>query len=134
MEEMPVRAWTGPGRIYKVSNLLLVDVKCNLFQLEVLLVGCVLTGGALCPPSSEELRRMQEQMQRLQQQLEANQKASSSSSAPVTTKGRPAGPKTMTPKPTPPRQPTSKLTQAKPATTTQKTKTQAGKHFVVICG
>ncbi|XP_044042345.1 protein MCM10 homolog isoform X2 [Siniperca chuatsi] len=73
----------------------------------------------------EELRRMQEQMQRLQQQLEASQKVSASSSAPATTAGRSAGPKPMTPKPTPPRQPTSKLSQAKPATTTQKTKTQA---------
>nr|XP_033470843.1 protein MCM10 homolog [Epinephelus lanceolatus] len=73
----------------------------------------------------DQLRRMQEQMQRLQQQLEASQKASTSSSTPVTTAGSSAGPKPMTPKPTPPRQPTSKLTQAKPASTTQNTKTQA---------
>ncbi|KAI3366921.1 hypothetical protein L3Q82_009564 [Scortum barcoo] len=72
----------------------------------------------------EELRRMQEQMQRLQQQLEASQKVSASPSTPVRTAERPAGPKLMTPKPTHPRQSTSQLTQAKPASSTQKT--QAG--------
>ncbi|XP_075932212.1 protein MCM10 homolog [Anarhichas minor] len=71
----------------------------------------------------DELRRMQEQMQRLQQQLEASQKVSPSSSTPVLTAGSSAGPKPMTPKPTPTRQPTSK--QTKPASTTQKAKTQA---------
>ncbi|KAM9334611.1 protein MCM10 homolog [Symphorus nematophorus] len=73
----------------------------------------------------DELRRMQDQMKRLQQQLEASQKVSTSSSTPVRTAGSSAGPKPMTPKPTPPRQPTSKVTQAKPAAATQKTKTQA---------
>ncbi|XP_076578381.1 protein MCM10 homolog [Chaetodon auriga] len=71
----------------------------------------------------DELRRMQEQMQRLQQQLERSQKVSTSSSTPVTSAGGSAGPKQMTPKPTPPQQPTSKVTQAKSAA--QKTKTQA---------
>ncbi|XP_041819824.1 protein MCM10 homolog [Chelmon rostratus] len=71
----------------------------------------------------DELRRMQEQMQRLQQQLEASQKVSTPSSTPVISAGSSAGPKPMTPKPTPPRHSTSKLSQAKSAA--QKTKTQA---------
>ncbi|KAM9845836.1 protein MCM10 homolog [Aulostomus maculatus] len=65
----------------------------------------------------EELRRMQVKMQQLQQQLEESQKASSSSTK---SPGRPASPKV-----TPRRQPTSKVTQAKPAAATQKTKNQA---------
>ncbi|XP_042367369.1 protein MCM10 homolog isoform X2 [Plectropomus leopardus] len=69
----------------------------------------------------DQLRRMQEQMQRLQQQLEASQKSSTTSSTPVNTAGSSAGAKPVTPRPTPPRQPT----QTKPASTTQKTKTQA---------
>ncbi|XP_034382608.1 protein MCM10 homolog isoform X2 [Cyclopterus lumpus] len=73
----------------------------------------------------DELRRMQEQMQRLQQQLEASQKVSPSSSAPVLTARSSADPKPMTPKPKPARPPTSKLTPAKPASTTQRAKTQA---------
>ncbi|TKS91116.1 Protein MCM10 -like protein [Collichthys lucidus] len=68
----------------------------------------------------DELRRMQEQMQRLQQQLEASQKASTSSSTPAKTAGSLASPKPTTPKLN-----TSKTTQGKPATATQKTKTQA---------
>lgn len=68
----------------------------------------------------DELRRMQEQMQRLQQQLEASQNASTSSSTPAKTTGSLASPK-----PTTPNLNTSKTTQAKPATATQKTKTQA---------
>ncbi|GAA6219313.1 protein MCM10 homolog isoform X1 [Lates japonicus] len=72
----------------------------------------------------EELKKMQEQMKRLQQQLEASQKVSTPSSTPVRTAGSSAGPKTVTPKPRTPRQLTSKMTQAKPAATTQKTKTQ----------
>uniref|UniRef100_A0A8C2ZM86 Protein MCM10 homolog n=1 Tax=Cyclopterus lumpus TaxID=8103 RepID=A0A8C2ZM86_CYCLU len=82
-----------------------------------------------CPPSSDELRRMQEQMQRLQQQLEASQKVSPSSSAPVLTARSSADPKPMTPKPKPARPPTSKLTPAKPASTTQRAKTQIGSTF-----
>ncbi|KAG8005804.1 Protein MCM10-like protein, partial [Nibea albiflora] len=70
--------------------------------------------------SSDELRRMQEQMQRLQQQLEANQKASTSSSTPAKTAGSLASPKPTTPKLN-----TSKTTQGKPATATQKPKTEA---------
>ncbi|KAM6961558.1 protein MCM10 homolog [Tautogolabrus adspersus] len=66
----------------------------------------------------DELRRMQEQMQRLQQQLEASQKGSSVS--PVTKKGS-----SVSPKPVTPNLKTSKLAQAKPATSTQKTNTQA---------
>ncbi|XP_054480640.1 protein MCM10 homolog isoform X2 [Anoplopoma fimbria] len=73
----------------------------------------------------DELKRMQEQMQRLQQQLEASQKVPPSSSTPVLTARSSAGPKPMTPKPTPTRKPTSKLTPAKPASNTQKAKTQA---------
>ncbi|XP_060886038.1 protein MCM10 homolog isoform X1 [Labrus mixtus] len=65
-----------------------------------------------------ELKRMQEQMQRLQQQLEASQKSSSVS--PVTKKGSSASPKPVTPN-----LKNSKLAQTKPATSTQKTKTQA---------
>ncbi|XP_069013055.1 protein MCM10 homolog isoform X1 [Embiotoca jacksoni] len=64
----------------------------------------------------EELKRMQEQMQKLQQQLESSQKVSSPS---VGTTGG-----SVTPKPTPTRQPTSRLRQAKPAAATQKTNTQ----------
>ncbi|XP_039996343.1 protein MCM10 homolog isoform X2 [Xiphias gladius] len=73
----------------------------------------------------EELRQMREQMQRLQQQLEASQKVCTPSSTPVRTAVSSAGPKHMTPKPTPPQQLTSKVTQAKPAATTQKIKTEA---------
>uniref|UniRef100_A0A8C9ZEQ3 Protein MCM10 homolog n=1 Tax=Sander lucioperca TaxID=283035 RepID=A0A8C9ZEQ3_SANLU len=71
--------------------------------------------------------RMQEQMQRLQQQLEASQKVSTSSSTPVKAAGSTARPKPMTPKP----KPTAKLAQAKPASTTPKTKAQSGRHLVV---
>lgn len=67
-------------------------------------------------------------MQRLQQQLEASQKVSMSSSTPVRTAGTSAGPKPVTPKPLPNQQLTSK--PAKPAATTEKTKTQAGKKFI----
>lgn len=74
---------------------------------------------------------MREQMQRLQQQLEASQKVCTPSSTPVRTAVSSAGPKHMTPKPTPPQQLTSKVTQAKPAATTQKIKTEAGKQVVV---
>lgn len=74
---------------------------------------------------------MQEQMQRLQQQLEASQNVSPSSSTQVPTAGSSAGPKPMTTKPTPPRQPTFKRTPAKPASTTQKARTPAGRHVVV---
>uniref|UniRef100_A0A8C9ZJI1 Protein MCM10 homolog n=1 Tax=Sander lucioperca TaxID=283035 RepID=A0A8C9ZJI1_SANLU len=70
---------------------------------------------------------MQEQMQRLQQQLEASQKVSTSSSTPVKAAGSTARPKPMTPKP----KPTAKLAQAKPASTTPKTKAQSGRHLVV---
>ncbi|XP_071358181.1 protein MCM10 homolog isoform X2 [Trachinotus anak] len=73
----------------------------------------------------EELRQMQMQMQRLQQQLEGSQKVSIPSSTPVRTAGSSAAPKPVTPKPTPPRLLTSKVTQAKPAAATQKIKTQA---------
>lgn len=67
-------------------------------------------------PSSDELRRMQEQMQRLQQQLEASQNGSSSSPGAADSL---AGPKSTTPK----------STKAKTIAATQKTKMQAGKHF-----
>ncbi|XP_040886150.1 protein MCM10 homolog isoform X3 [Toxotes jaculatrix] len=70
----------------------------------------------------EELRQMKEQMKRLQQQLEANQRVSTPSSTPVRTAGSSAGPKQITPKPTPPRQLTSKVAQAKPAATTLRTR------------
>ncbi|XP_029351311.1 protein MCM10 homolog [Echeneis naucrates] len=73
----------------------------------------------------EELRQMQKQMQRLQQQLQASQKVSTPPSTPVRTAGRSAGPKPVNPKPTPPRQPTSNVTQAIPAAASQRTKTQA---------
>ncbi|KAF1372538.1 hypothetical protein PFLUV_G00266540 [Perca fluviatilis] len=73
----------------------------------------------------DELRRMQEQMQRLQQQLEASQKVSTSSSPPVTAAGSTARPKPVTPKPTRTPQPTAKLAQAKPTSTTPKTKAQS---------
>uniref|UniRef100_A0A665U4C7 Protein MCM10 homolog n=1 Tax=Echeneis naucrates TaxID=173247 RepID=A0A665U4C7_ECHNA len=64
-------------------------------------------------------------MQRLQQQLQASQKVSTPPSTPVRTAGRSAGPKPVNPKPTPPRQPTSNVTQAIPAAASQRTKTQA---------
>ncbi|XP_019948078.2 protein MCM10 homolog [Paralichthys olivaceus] len=69
----------------------------------------------------EELRKMQEQMQRLQQQLEVSQKVSTPTSTPVRTGGSSTAPKRMTPKPTPPRQITTKMATAKPAAATQKT-------------
>lgn len=71
---------------------------------------------------------MQEQMRQLQQQLEVSQKVPTSSST-LRTAGSSAGPKPTTPKPTPALKPNSKVTQAKPAATIQKTKTQAGKKF-----
>lgn len=70
-------------------------------------------------PSSDELRRMQEQMQRLQQQLEASQNGSSSSLTSPGAADSLAGPKSTTPK----------STKAKTIVVTQKTKMQAGKHF-----
>lgn len=60
---------------------------------------------------------MQEQMQRLQQQLEASQKVSTSFSTPARTAENST-------RPTP-------STQAKPTTSKEKPKKQAGKHFVV---
>lgn len=109
----------GELRCILFSDLLPVTM---CFSSVSLLVG--FNGGAFCL-SSDELRRMQEQMQRLQQQLEASQKASTSSSTPAKTAGSLASPKPTTPKLN-----TSKTTQGKPATATQKTKTQAGKHLV----
>ncbi|XP_044200039.1 protein MCM10 homolog [Thunnus albacares] len=81
----------------------------------------------------EELRRMQEQMQRLQQQLEASQTVPTSSST-IRTAGSSAGPKPTTPKPKPPQKPISKVTQAKPAATIQKTKTQAASSSTPVRG
>ncbi|XP_030576225.1 protein MCM10 homolog [Archocentrus centrarchus] len=69
----------------------------------------------------EELRQMKEQMQRLQQQLEASQKVTTPSATPTKTSGSSASLAPVTPKPAPTRQPTSKLSQAKPAANTQKT-------------
>ncbi|KAG7215877.1 hypothetical protein INR49_021858 [Caranx melampygus] len=68
----------------------------------------------------EELRQMQMQMQRLQQQLEASQKVSTPSSTPVRASGSSAGPKPVTPKPTP----AQRLTSKPAAAAAQKTKTQ----------
>nr|XP_020457163.1 protein MCM10 homolog isoform X2 [Monopterus albus] len=73
----------------------------------------------------EKLRQMQEQMQRLQQQLEMSQKVSPSSSTPIRKAESSAGPRAVTLKPTPSRQLSYIVTQAKPAATIEKTKTQS---------
>ncbi|XP_063316244.1 protein MCM10 homolog [Pelmatolapia mariae] len=83
----------------------------------------------------EELRRMKEQMDRLQQQLEASQKVSVPSASSAKTSGKNSPSVTpVRPKPAPTRQPTSKLSQARPATNTQKTPAAASSSTPVRAG
>lgn len=64
---------------------------------------------------------MKEQMERLQQQLEASQKVSVPSASSAKTGKNSPSVTPVRPKPAPTQQPTSKLSQARPATNTQKT-------------
>lgn len=65
---------------------------------------------------------MKEQMERLQQQLEASQKVSVPSASSAKTSGKNSPSVTpVRPKTAPTQQPASKLSQARPATNTQKT-------------